>query len=70
MVAIGGSAAEFPFPIEEGAAFMDATEAYLNPDQVGRNVVVVGAGLTGTEAEIHWGSRAAVLPCSVVPQKF
>ncbi len=57
VVAIGGRTADFPFPCEEGAAVMDATDAYLNPDKVGRNVVVVGAGLTGTEAAIHWGDQ-------------
>ncbi len=57
IVATGGSAAAFPFPCEEGAQVLDATYADLHADEVGHNIVIVGAGLTGTEAAIHWADE-------------
>lgn len=57
IVATGGAAADLPVPCEAGANVLDATTAYLEPERVGQNVAVIGAGLTGTEAAIHWGDQ-------------
>ncbi len=57
IVATGGIPAEASFPCEAGANVIDVTAAYLHPERVGQNVVVVGAGQSGCEAAIHWGDQ-------------
>lgn len=57
IVAVGGTVSPFPFPCEPGANVLDAVTAYLHPELVGQRVAVVGGGLTGTEAAIHWGDQ-------------
>ena len=55
IVATGGVPAPAGFPCGSGANVIDVTAAYLEPERVGRKVVVVGAGQSGCEAAIHWG---------------
>ena len=55
IVAVGGKPAPAAFPCSEDAPVLDVTEAYLTPEKVGDRVVIVGGGLSGCEAAIHWG---------------
>jgi 2-enoate reductase len=57
IVATGGKPAQLKCPCKAGANVLDATTAYLHPEKVGQKVVVVGGGLTGCEAAIHWGDQ-------------
>lgn len=56
IVAIGGENMPLPVPVEENAPVLDPVTAYLHPERVGHRVVIIGGGLTGCEAAIHWGS--------------
>ena len=56
IVAAGGKMSRLPVPGGDRPLVLDAVSADLNPDRVGENVVVVGGGLTGCEAAIHWAS--------------
>ena len=52
IIAIGGK--NRPLNIPGGESAISATAACLSPDLVGEHVLVVGGGLTGVEAAIHW----------------
>ena len=56
VVAIGGTPISLPVPGGDSGFVMDAVTAYCNPEKVGTRVVVIGGGLTGCEAAIHWAS--------------
>ena len=51
------------FPLKPGIPGIDrsnviaAQDAYINPDQVGKNVVILGAGLVGVELGLHLISK-------------
>lgn len=50
IVAIGGTEREI-------SGTKSALYCYLNPEQVGQRVAVIGGGLTGVEAAIHWAEQ-------------
>ena len=52
IVAIGGKVKDLP--IAGGEKAIDSLTAYLEPEKVGNTVAVIGGGLTGCEAAIHW----------------
>ena len=56
IVATGGKQIQLPLPGADRDLVMDAAAAYTNPGRVGEHVVVIGGGLTGCEAAIHWAS--------------
>lgn len=55
IVAIGGKPKELPVPGSDKA--MDAVAAYLNEGVVQNDVAIIGGGLTGCEAAIHWAEK-------------
>ncbi len=57
IVAIGGHHAKLPVPGADGKIVMDSVNSYLSPEQVGPRVAIVGGGLTGCEAAIHWAHQ-------------
>lgn len=62
IVAIGGRVKALP--ISGGEKTIDSLTAYLEPEKVGKTVAVIGGGLTGCEAAIHWqglGKRVTLI---------
>ncbi len=57
IVAVGGKVRPLPFPVSPEAQVMTALDAYLHPDQLGNQIAVIGGGLTGVEAAIHWSEQ-------------
>jgi NADPH-dependent 2,4-dienoyl-CoA reductase/sulfur reductase-like enzyme len=55
LVALGG--VERPLPVSGGDKAVSPMTAYFHPEQVGKQVVIVGGGLTGCEAAIHWAEQ-------------
>ena len=77
IVAVGGKPAVLPVPGADEPIAADSVEAYLHPDKVGQRVAIIGGGLTGCEAAIHWAdqgrdvtliSRSKVLMRKVKPR--
>lgn len=54
LVATGGVPAPLAVGCKAGISVPDALEAYLSPSLAGETVAVIGGGLTGCEAAIHW----------------
>lgn len=52
IIAIGGKAKALP--VAGGEKAVDSLRAYFEPEKVGKKVAVIGGGLTGCEAAIHW----------------
>ncbi len=57
IVAIGGQPTAPSFPVAPKANILDATNAYLHPENVGQTLAILGGGLTGVESAIHWAER-------------
>lgn len=57
IVAVGGKHAVLPVPGADGSNVIDSVSSYLNPKKVGKTVAVIGGGLTGCEAAIHWADQ-------------
>ena len=56
IAALGARAAIPPIPgLEDGKNVISAEEAYINPEKTGNSVVILGAGLVGTELAIYLG---------------
>ena len=55
IVALGG--VEKPLPVPGGAKVKTALSCYFHPEQVGQAVIIIGGGLTGCEAAIHWAEQ-------------
>jgi 2,4-dienoyl-CoA reductase-like NADH-dependent reductase (Old Yellow Enzyme family)/NADPH-dependent 2,4-dienoyl-CoA reductase/sulfur reductase-like enzyme len=55
LVALGGT--EQALAIPGGERAKTALSCYFHPDQVGQSVIVIGGGLTGCEAAIHWAEQ-------------
>lgn len=55
LVALGG--VERALPVPGGDKAISPMTAYFHPEQVGKRVVIVGGGLTGCEAAIHWAEQ-------------
>jgi len=54
IIALGGIHASIGIPGEDGENVVDSVSAYMSPEKVGQNVVIIGGGLTGCEDAIHW----------------
>ena len=52
IVAVGGKVKTLP--VAGGEKVIDSLTAYFEPEKVGERVAVIGGGLTGCEAAIHW----------------
>ncbi|MBE6992561.1 MAG: FAD-dependent oxidoreductase [Ruminococcaceae bacterium] len=62
IVAMGGKPKKLP--VAGGEKAVDSLTAYLEPEKVGETVAVIGGGLTGCEAAIHWqglGKRVTLI---------
>jgi 2,4-dienoyl-CoA reductase-like NADH-dependent reductase (Old Yellow Enzyme family)/thioredoxin reductase len=57
IVATGGKPAKLPVPGADGPNVLDSVFSYLNPEKVGKTVAIIGGGLTGCEAAIHWADQ-------------
>ncbi len=78
IVACGGRELSLPVPVEEDANLITAVEAYLCPEKVHGTIAIIGGGLTGCEAAIHFAdagreviliSRSAELMRKVQPRR-
>ncbi len=54
IAAVGGRPIVPPIEGIDGANVMSCEEAYANPEKAGQNVVIIGAGLAGTELGIYY----------------
>lgn len=54
LVAVGGRHAALDVPGADGNIVIDSVAAYLEPERMGKRIAVIGGGLTGCEAAIHW----------------
>lgn len=54
IVACGGKQMELPVPIEAGTNLITAVDAYLEPEKVQGTIAIIGGGLSGCEAAIHF----------------
>ncbi len=59
LVAVGGAFKALPVPVEEKANYLDAMDAYLQPERLKGRVAVIGGGLTGCELAIHLADQGA-----------
>jgi NADPH-dependent 2,4-dienoyl-CoA reductase/sulfur reductase-like enzyme len=57
IVAVGGKHTTLPIPGADGPNVLDSISSYLNPEKVGDTVAIIGGGLTGCEAAIHWADQ-------------
>jgi pyruvate/2-oxoglutarate dehydrogenase complex dihydrolipoamide dehydrogenase (E3) component len=53
IAALGARPAVPPIPGIDGDNVLSAEDAYVNPDKVGQNVVILGAGLVGIELSFY-----------------
>jgi 2,4-dienoyl-CoA reductase-like NADH-dependent reductase (Old Yellow Enzyme family)/thioredoxin reductase len=71
IVAVGGQHATLPVPGANGPNVIDSISSYLYPEKVGKTVAIIGGGLTGCEAAIHWADLGRkVILISRSPELF
>ena len=71
IVAVGGKHATLPIPGANGINVLDSVSSYMHPEKVGSTVAVIGGGLTGCEAAIHWADQGRkVILISRSPELF
>ena len=64
IVAVGSAPIPMPLPVEEGARVLSIDDLYLEGEQPGDEVVVLGGGLTGCECainQVRLGRRAHIV---------
>ena len=69
IAALGATTIVPPIPGIDGKNVMSSEYAYVHPDEVGENVVILGGGLVGTELSIYLsmlGKKATVI--EMLPQ--